>query len=148
MCGGSFVNQHNFFFPRAPVQSYSLCSLLLLYFQLHPGIWFELRDIRGASAALPENQDVNPRWLPLYTFRGNTAHSNNDAGMSTYAPGYCPPTEALFEGISSYHNSFGLFTHGTCWSTVKNAFFGYNQEAVLYFGKHPCLAETFADSRT
>lgn len=117
-----------------------LLFALCWHFHLHPGIWFELRDIRGASADLPENQDVNPRHLSLYTFRGNTAHSNNDAGMSTYAPGYCPPTEALFEGISSYHNSFGLFIHGTCRETVRDAFFGYNQEGVLYFGKQPYLS--------
>jgi len=97
------------------------------------GIWFELRAIRGASAGLPENEGVNPGSLPLYTFRGNTAHSNDNKGMTTYAPGYCPQTEALFEGISSYHNGIGLFLHGTCRVRVKDAYLGFNDVGLLYF---------------
>jgi hypothetical protein len=46
------------------------------------GFWFELRAVRGASK--PLYPDVNPRNLPLYTFRENTSHSNQD--MGTYQP--------------------------------------------------------------
>ena len=101
------------------------------------GVWFELRGIRGASAALPENQGVNPGQLSLYTFKGNTAHSNNK-GVTTYAPGYRPVTgETLFEGISSHHNGIGLMIHGTSRERVTDAFFGYNGLGILYFGKQP-----------
>lgn len=42
------------------------------------GFWFELRAVRGDSK--PLYPDVNPRNLPLYTFRENTSHSNQDMG--------------------------------------------------------------------
>ncbi len=93
--------------------------------------------IRGDSAELSENIGINPKRLPLSTFRDNTAHSNNGRGMTTYFRGYCPETEALFEGITSYQNGIGLFIHGTCNVKVKDAFFGYNRGmGVLYFGKY------------
>jgi len=100
----------------------------------HNGIWFELRRIRGDSAELTEYEGVYPRHLSLGIFKDNTAHSNKAKGVTTYAPGYCPPTEALFEGITSYQNNHGLLIHGTCRVRVKGAFFGFNNNGILYFG--------------
>ena len=113
----------------------------------HSGIWFELRPIREPSASLPENQGIDPRYLSLGTFKDNTAHSNLDTGIRTYAPGFSPPVEALFEGIRMYHNgrTAGLFIHGTKRLRVKDAFFAYNEKSILYFGNG---AENYIDSST
>lgn len=95
------------------------------------GIWFQLDTTKHLS---------------LGTFKDNTAHSNGDVGIRTYAPGFMPPDEALFEGIRSYYNRGadvgGLFIHGTRNVKVKDAFFAHNKNPavhyppphVLYFG--------------
>ncbi|KAL7546134.1 hypothetical protein ACHAWF_009474, partial [Thalassiosira exigua] len=75
--------------------------------------------------------------LSLGTFKDNTAHSNVDVGIRTYAPGFLPRKEAVFEGIRSYYNGRigGLFIHGAENLKVKDAFFAHNDgSAVLYFG--------------
>lgn len=97
------------------------------------GFWFELRDVRGISN--PLYPDVNPRVLPLYTFRENTSHSNSDMGIRTYAPGWKSPTEALFQSIKSYQNRWGIFLHGTQNVRINDALIAHHEKGgVLYFG--------------
>lgn len=98
------------------------------------GFWFEMEDVRGDISPVLY-PDVDPRTLPLYTFKENTAHSNNDMGIRTYSPGWLPPTEALFQSIKSYQNKHGIFIHGTRNLRVVDAIIGKQEEkGVLYFG--------------
>lgn len=112
------------------LDAHTLCFALFLCFAA--GIHFELLSIRGDSALLPENQGVNPKYLPLYTFRGNIAHSTGFRGITTYEKGYRPNQQAVFEGMSSYLNSLGVMIHDSNNIRIKDSFFGYNGEGMLH----------------
>ena len=59
----------------------------------------------------------------------------NSKGMRTYAPGWQPPTEALFQSIKSYQNRDGVFIHGTRNLRINDAFIARNaNNGVVYFG--------------
>jgi hypothetical protein len=96
------------------------------------GFWFETRRIRGLSAKLPENADVNPNHLPLYTFTDNTAHSNRSFGLNTYDIGY--RGSGILQNTKLYKNKIGLFFHGTSGLTVKGGIIADNELGFLNFG--------------
>ncbi len=100
-----------------------------------PGIWFELRQIRGVSKRLPENKDVHPHSSPLGTFKDNSAHNCNFRAITTYDPGYKPSERTIFEGTSAWKNTLGFFMHGTQNIVLKDSFFGYNKWGLLSFGE-------------
>ena len=101
-----------------------------------PGIHFELRNIRGASANLEKNKDIpHPRYSPLGTFKNNSAHNCNFRAITTYDPGYNPEERTIFEGVSSWNNDLGFFLHGARNIELTDSFFGYNNIGLLTFGE-------------
>ena len=82
-----------------------------------------------------ENQEVDPKILPLGTFRGNVAHSCKFRAITTYDIGYHPQEETLFQGVASYHNDIGYMIHGTSNIRTTDSFIAYNNVGVLNFGK-------------
>jgi hypothetical protein len=79
------------------------------------GFWFELRDaVRGPTAKMANSLGMNPRTMPLGTFKANVAHSNGKHGLRTYPFGYLPVTEAVFVDNLSYRNmEDGFFLHNS-----------------------------------
>ena len=130
-----------------------LTILILQYFSLFHlvlGIWFDFRDdgIREPSHLLPENIGATkPMYLPLYTFKGNAAHSCGKKGVTTYARGYRPTEEAQFEAVSSYHNEVGAFIHFSANIRYKDSFFAFNKEDGIFnyanFGMNTVEHSTF-----
>lgn len=79
------------------------------------GFWFELGDsVRGLTANMPGSAEMNPRTMPLKTFRQNLSHSNGKHGIRTYPHGYLPTVEAKFLNNLSYRNrGDGFFIHNS-----------------------------------
>jgi hypothetical protein len=49
------------------------------------GFWFELQtEVKPPTFFFPWARDLNPKFLPLLTFRDNVAHSNYRAGFRKF----------------------------------------------------------------
>jgi len=100
------------------------------------GFWFDLRTkVRGPSANLQGASSINPNILSIGTFRDNTAHGNDFAGMRYYSPPWQPDEEnQLLEGCKVYRNkSNGHFIHGNINLNFVGGITADNGQAYWFF---------------
>jgi hypothetical protein len=125
------------------------------------GFWFELQtSVRAPSSSFHWAEGINPRELPLKTFRDNVAHSNWRHGfrkylfeslycggvvvlllstsmfwfcVGTYPHGFLPPSEAVFDNIRSYKNrQDGLFLRSTKNIRVAGGILADNMNQITF----------------